>query len=449
MTVVVSLETAGAVVIDRQKGNCLIFDPFAQEGDWKRDYPGMGIGYTSCYVAALVREFMVASEAPQMSDAVKRGVHAARTLHFTGYASGGGGALVNLRFPMKEVSNALDATAIPLAVIELSDLSEGWTILSRHKSIDLKSLAADLVKSGPETALPDIPIERIGSWASVDRTEIESIRSVRNIIAEYVAQPHPVRPLSLAVFGPPGSGKSFAIKEVARALMPGRLSQIEFNLSQFQAYEELSAAFHRVRDSALRNELPMVFWDEFDTPLQGNTLGWLKYFLVPMQDGQFYQGGLPHPLGPVIFVFAGGIHSTMTDFRDAAETDPTAKGRDFLSRLRGFLNILGPNTQGERDQAFVLRRALLLRSLLLKKAEPLFDKDCRLRIDEGILRAFLEVSQYRHGARSMESIIDMSALSGKLMFERSCLPAPHQLDLHVNAQEYLTLVSGNSQPRKL
>lgn len=41
----------------------------------------------------------------------------------------------------------------------------------------------------------------------------------------------------------------------------------------------------------------------------------------------------------------------------------------------------------------------------------------------------------------MESIIDMSVLSGKLMFERSCLPAPHQLDLHVDAAEFLKLVS--------
>lgn len=440
-TVVVSLETAGAVVIDSQKGNWLIFDPFAQEGDWKRDYPGMGIGYTSCYVAALTREFMVASESPQLSDAVTRGVHAARTLHLTGYASGSEGTLVNLQFPMKEVSEALDAKTIPLVAIKLSNLTEGWTILSRHKSIDFKDLAAELVRSGTETALPDIPVERIGSWASVDRIEIETIRSVRNIIAEYMAQPDPVRPLSLAVFGPPGSGKSFAIR-------PGRLSQIEFNLSQFQTREELPAAFHRVRDCALRHDLPFVFWDEFDTPLHGNDLGWLKYFLVPMQDGEFYEGGIPHPLGPAIFVFAGGIHPTMTHFRDAAEVNPAAKGRDFLSRLRGFLNILGPDAREERDQAFILRRALLLRSLLLKKADQLLDKERKLRIDEGVLCAFLEIGQYRHGARSMESIIDMSALSGKLMFERSCLPAPHQLDLHVNAREFLEFVSGKVRSPK-
>jgi hypothetical protein len=290
--------------------------------------------------------------------------------------------------------------------------------------------------------LSDTPLERIGNWSSVDRAEIESIRSLRNIMQEYVSQPRPSRPLSLAVFGPPGSGKSFAIKEVARALMPGKLSQLEFNLSQFESHEELPAAFHRVRDSALRQELPLVFWDEFDTPLQGHELGWLRYFLAPMQDGEFREGGLPHPIGPAIFVFAGGVHATMAEFRKKAESDPAAKVPDFLSRLRGFLNILGPNAQGERDVAFILRRALLLRSLLLRKAAQLFDAKGELRIDEGVLRAFLEIGQYRHGARSMESIIDMSTLSGKLKFERSCLPAPHQLDLHVEATEFLQLVSG-------
>lgn len=84
---------------------------------------------------------------------------------------------------------------------------------------------------------------------------------------------------------------------------------------------------------------------------------------------------------------------------------------------------------------------LLLRSLLLRKSRQLFDIKGELHIDEGVLHAFLEIGKYRHGARSMESIIDMSVLSGKLMFERSCLPAPHQLDLHVDAAEFLKLVS--------
>jgi hypothetical protein len=441
-TFVVPLGTTGAVVVERDKDHHLIFDPHAQEEDWRHHHPGMCVGYTSCYVAALVRHFMMAAQDAPLCDAVKQGVYAARMLHFVGYTEGDGSTLVDLQFPIRKVIDALEEKKVPLAVIKLTDWREGWTIISHHRDLDIKTLAAQVVRLGAEASLSDTPLERIGNWSSVDRAEIESIRSLRNIMQEYVSQPRPSRPLSLAVFGPPGSGKSFAIKEVARALMPGKLSQLEFNLSQFESHEELPAAFHRVRDSALRQELPLVFWDEFDTPLQGHELGWLRYFLAPMQDGEFREGGLPHPIGPAIFVFAGGVHATMAEFRKKAESDPAAKVPDFLSRLRGFLNILGPNAQGERDVAFILRRALLLRSLLLRKAAQLFDAKGELRIDEGVLRAFLEIGQYRHGARSMESIIDMSTLSGKLKFERSCLPAPHQLDLHVEATEFLQLVSG-------
>ena len=36
----------------------------------------------------------------------------------------------------------------------------------------------------------------------------------------------------------------------------------------------------------------------------------------------------------------------------------------------------------------------------------------------------------------------MSALSGKSRYERSALPAPYQLGLHVDAERFLALVKG-------
>ena len=40
----------------------------------------------------------------------------------------------------------------------------------------------------------------------------------------------------------------------------------------------------------------------------------------------------------------------------------------------------------------------------------------------------------------MEAVISMSALAGRQRFERSCLPVEAQLDLHVDGQEFLSLV---------
>jgi hypothetical protein len=72
----------------------------------------------------------------------------------------------------------------------------------------------------------------------------------------------------------------------------------------------------------------------------------------------------------------------------------------------------------------------------------LANEEPRLDIDEGVLRAFLLIGEYIHGARSMAAIVQMSALSGKPRFERSSLPAHQQLGLHVDAKLFLQLVSG-------
>jgi hypothetical protein len=114
---------------------------------------------------------------------------------------------------------------------------------------------------------------------------------------------------------------------------------------------------------------------------------------------------------------------------------------DFISRLKGFLNILGPNsieTNGS-DPYYILRRAITLRSLIERNV-PGIVQNKQVKIDLGILRGLLKTNFYKHGVRSMESILAMSALSGKSIFERSSLPPEDQLELHVDARNFLALV---------
>ncbi|HJY82673.1 MAG TPA: RyR domain-containing protein, partial [Candidatus Binatia bacterium] len=95
------------------------------------------------------------------------------------------------------------------------------------------------------------------------------------------------------------------------------------------------------------------------------------------------------------------------------------------------------------DPYYLIRRAILLRSILLRDAPQLFQRQDGkqvLNIDPGVLRALLEIRAYKHGVRSMESLIAMSLLTGKNRFERSCLPAEAQLDMHVDACGFLALV---------
>ena len=159
----------------------------------------------------------------------------------------------------------------------------------------------------------------------------------------------------------PGRASRSPSNRSPSSLLPGQLRTLEFNLSQLPGDDGLAAAFHVVRDAVLEQHLPLVFWDEFDTPLEGASLGWLRRFLMPMQDAAFLDGDVSHPLGPAIFVFAGGTCATFAEFSTGdTPDDRRAKKSDFISRLRGYMDVLGPNPTGPYDVGVKLRRALLL-----------------------------------------------------------------------------------------
>ncbi len=250
------------------------------------------------------------------------------------------------------------------------------------------------------------------------------------------------------MFGPPGAGKSFGVQQVAQVALGRRPEVLEFNLSQFTALADLTAAFHLVRDRAVRGEVPLVFFDEFDSPFGGD-LGWLRYFLAPMQDGSFREGGHPHPLGAAIFVFAGGTRASFAEF--AAPMDRpdhpdrarfvAAKGPDFASRLRGYVDILGPDPTGPDDRLFLIRRAFLLRALLQRHHPSLASRD-HFNLEDGVLDALLTVPAYRHGVRSMEAVLAMSTLAGRGRFGAADLPPPAQLSLHVDTEAFMARVMG-------
>lgn len=121
-----------------------------------------------------------------------------------------------------------------------------------------------------------------------------------------------------------------------------------------------------------------------------------------------------------------------------------AKGPDFLSRLKGFADIGGLDHSADRDDPnVIIRRALLLRSTLLKAAPDIVHCEGTLekvRVDPGVLNAFLFLKEYKHGVRSLESVVRMSFLSGKASYDRSSLPSDSQMELHVDPDEFLGLV---------
>jgi hypothetical protein len=311
-----------------------------------------------------------------------------------------------------------------------SDLLEDFTGVGLDSVV---STGIDIVLRGADVALKPVPKANFGKYFTVDRDEIERINSIRNLIVTYLNNPKDARPLSFAVFGPPGSGKSFAVKELMRDVAGESAASYSFNLSQMRD-TDLPEAFHRIRDASVRNQTPFVFWDEFDTA----SLQWLKDFLCPMQDAEFHAGGVHHPFGKVIFVFAGSTAASLAEFDKKPgapeyEVFRDKKGPDFVSRLRGHVDVKGPNPEkGASGHAHIIRRAIMLRKNLEKHAPHLFDPATKhAALDASVVRAFLTAQNYEHGARSIESIVSVSNMAKASRFGAAELPSTDLLKLHV------------------
>jgi len=359
-----------------------------------------------------------------------------------------------------------------------------------------------------------VPYAVFGDLVLFDRKEIESLRGLRFVIEEYDQQKSLHKPLNLAAFGDPGSGKSFAVEQLIRSLnLSKNVEFLTFNLSMFDSIDSLIPCFRQIQTLQLNNKLPVVFWDEFDTTLNGTPFGWLHAFLGPMQDGRYVDSRGGVNIGRCIFVFAGSRFRSFDELPDprlpgdppreevivisvkeaqegftAAQDGPSslyhrgevnlarkkedwrvAKGGDFQSRLKGSLDILDanpgpkellkwsddkPNAIGVADwkwdsMNFLVRRARLVRNILMKKGagyDSLFEakkKDIgdaepskHLRIEPSIAWSFLSPSIFIHGTRSIESVIQMSCLQGKVSYDRPWLPPAELLKHHVSPKAF-------------
>jgi hypothetical protein len=326
---------------------------------------------------------------------------------------------------------------------------DSWLIANSKTEKDTHELAVNYVKQGDDSLKgKGFPFLKMGGLKSVDRFEIEGFHNIRNLIVEYAnkkfAKGEDIAPLSIAVFGSPGSGKSFGVKQIAKSLNECNIKTDTVNVAQVGSDNELGAAFQKVRDIVFEDKLPLVFFDEFDS----GDLKWLKNFLMPMQDGKFKDASGEHPLGKCILVFAGGTVSTFKEFtapmhsadEQVQQRFKNVKGPDFASRIKGAIDIAGPNRRDSSDNAYILRRALLLRSLC--------ERDERLKanvkagkkfIDENILMSMLYVPEYKHGARSVETVLKMSKIENGVWLP-SGLPVGNQMFLHLNDRKFTDIL---------
>ena len=459
--VVVHFGASGAVVFKRGAAPMCVYDPIHLEGSLESTWPGDFPGYSSIFTTAIVVALAGQSE-NSLVNMLARAIGAVRENHRIG-----GGAIG--QDVASSWQHLTDLVAAHLVGDDKTD-SQGLHILALGKSVpgrpeaetvnlaalisqgmNYDEVAHDVVARGPAVGLSKFPRLQFGRYWSVDRAEIERLNTLKTLLQEFASGPTSSTPLSIAVFGPPGAGKSYSVKEVSSAVFGAKVPFLTFNLSELKE-DELPAAFHLIRDERLRGNIPVVFWDEFDT----GALKWLKHFLAPMNDAEFWESGRMHPVGKAVFVFAGSMASTFLEFRtlvakNSAEYPITLKATDFISRLGGFFDVRGPGviSGGIEDGMAKVRRALLL-SASIEQLHPQLivgdEEKSRACIDRSIVAAFLGVREYLHGARSLRAVISMSSLRGRSQFGPSMLPPADQLALHVS-DDFLRIVQGYKVPR--
>ena len=483
----------------------LIYNPTGIEGAWETSFEGRMVAYGSAFTAGFVKELVErnnpnllecehregekAGPPTALIEAIRTGLRASRRLLKNGFGKVSGHPAYpgETLFTPKAKGESFACQEIPIIPAAAVSDRGYWRLIdsifqgkSRYLNRAVSMMATDAQPPDfppqnedkiAKDLLDQVPVAIFaGALRAYDRSEIESYRALYSLMFDYVRQTAPPRPLSVAVFGPPGAGKSFGVKMVAKALEGCGARAIEnltFNLSQYQKPDELAAAFHLVRDVVLRGKIPLVFFDEFDTALESVSLGWLRYLLTPMQDAEFVDRGTPHPIGQSIFVFAGGTCNNYREFarpfierngdeqaQKAFKDFKSIKGPDFLSRLRGTLDIpgldldakfdpYGPTDAFPCEAAILFRRANILAFQLSQKAPNLLDGDKVLQVSGPVVRALSHLPKFEHGNRSFEALLDMSHLVGADKFTPSLLPATGHAALHANAEHLMQLLAAD------
>ncbi len=208
-TLLVRFGLDGAIHYANDRGHVsarLFYDPAYLEDGFKEQHKGDMQGITSAFVAGL--SSVIAREGIEgTGKGILAGLFKSRQLFLSGFGKSG-------EVPSYPVSKVFGPTAdkvSPISEVAIPPLQENaaghkkpWTILEEYTRGKMEVVSYDAVLKRSEGSLKHVPSARFGGLFTLDRNEIESYQSIRNLLAEYLGKKDSKVPLSIAVFGPPG-----------------------------------------------------------------------------------------------------------------------------------------------------------------------------------------------------------------------------------------------------
>lgn len=427
----------------------LYFHPSRVEND---DQAGRGsdmIGQASAFTAGFTLGFAQSSP-PDTETAIRLGISAAQRMNQAGFVRDAtdGSPAYPIEATMKDLVPDKIFSVVSISSGRISS-GDGWNIFDALTG-DAAEVARQIVTAGPEKALARCPTQRFGDLLSIQRNEQESLRAVVDAVHERV-QSKIAKPTSIGIMGPPGSGKKFIASNLTEHFSASAdVKHLVFN-AQILRSEDLIALCHTVRDCS---GLAIVCFENFEAVL-GPQNELLNDFLVLMRDGVFTDRARSHHIGSPLLIFLLNQETSMMEgvptFTAASTDVRTQRSMDhsiLIDYLHGVVRVAGPNQTGADDKMFPVRRAMMLRHMLMHKF-PRLVKNGTIKIDDAVLHAVLLVPAYKHGLRSLDKILSTSRLSGRTKFEISALPPEEFIQLHVDGRVFMSFLRSPKLPASL
>lgn len=322
------------------------------------------------------------------------------------------------------------------------------------------SVARDIILYGFDYIQKMIGLRKIGDLIISDSEELRQLMSIIKSIERYFvliqSGKKSLKPLSIVVFGPPGSGKSFKVKNIVRHFASNKKLEEKgiytINVSQLNSVTDFYEKLSNLDDE--NPGIKFVFIDEFDAAYDGEPRGWLKYYLSIMEDGEYpsphNKRGNMNKINNCVLFFAGATSNSFRNFfpktKDELAVFQNIKGTDFVSRIKGALDIISLNQVNLEDKSYIIRRAIVLRSALEEYAGDIIDENNKARISDALIDAFLYASSYKNEARSLMNIVMTSNIYDNY-YSISSIPDVRQLALHIDAENFYSLIDSNLKKR--
>lgn len=149
----------------------------------------------------------------------------------------------------------------------------------------------------------------LDEFISFDTVLQKELNGILSDIEAYVDRTTIRRPFNIFVQAPPGSGKSFLVKSLIKAVAAQQHKRkaqfpfLEANLSNISSYHELVMFLDTVHRRGRDGKVPFVLFDEIDAEMPG--FNFFQRMLMPMWDGAYLWKGARKTLPPTVFFFAG------------------------------------------------------------------------------------------------------------------------------------------------